>query len=288
MALKTGTDLNCGDHHGNTYSYLSQAVKEGLVEEKDVDVLLDYEEVVSSRSPSLERRTAVPIRWEVGESIAREDSPIEGQPLPALFGVDDSVTLTHNPKTTERERGRQNPRRQHLFSPSISSQQQETSYTRNRHSHAKRRQSSHATPRSEQAPAWQWRRYWQRDDDGDALEANMSHVPVPRGSSQHAKGWQEAGGTWAGDVSAAAWWNSTTTTASATAPAESVPLRAVKHIRRYPTAEQRHPPGLRSSPHPHGTHSHQKQSRPHMQARPLVPIVTDDSNEHLPDYETFL
>ena len=40
MALKTGTDLNCGDHHGNTYSYLSQAVKEGLVEEKDVDKAL--------------------------------------------------------------------------------------------------------------------------------------------------------------------------------------------------------------------------------------------------------
>ncbi len=40
MALKTGTDLNCGDHHGNTYSYLTQAVNEGLVKEKDIDKAL--------------------------------------------------------------------------------------------------------------------------------------------------------------------------------------------------------------------------------------------------------
>ena len=40
MALKTGTDLNCGDHHGNTYSYLTQAVQEGLVEESDIDIAL--------------------------------------------------------------------------------------------------------------------------------------------------------------------------------------------------------------------------------------------------------
>ncbi|MBB1287634.1 glycoside hydrolase family 3 C-terminal domain-containing protein [Pseudoalteromonas sp. SR43-6] len=40
MALRTGTDLNCGDHHGNTYSYLTQAVQEGLVEENDIDIAL--------------------------------------------------------------------------------------------------------------------------------------------------------------------------------------------------------------------------------------------------------
>ncbi|MFP3366182.1 beta-glucosidase, partial [Pseudoalteromonas sp. SIMBA_148] len=35
-----GSDLNCGDHHGNTYSYLTQAVQEGLVEESDIDIAL--------------------------------------------------------------------------------------------------------------------------------------------------------------------------------------------------------------------------------------------------------
>ncbi|MEL0653949.1 glycoside hydrolase family 3 C-terminal domain-containing protein [Pseudoalteromonas issachenkonii] len=40
MALRTGTDLNCGDHHGNTFSYLTQAVQEGLVEENDIDIAL--------------------------------------------------------------------------------------------------------------------------------------------------------------------------------------------------------------------------------------------------------
>ncbi|WP_440874126.1 glycoside hydrolase family 3 C-terminal domain-containing protein [Thalassotalea sp. PLHSN55] len=39
-ALKTGTDLNCGDHHGNTFSYLVQAVEQGLVSENDVDLAL--------------------------------------------------------------------------------------------------------------------------------------------------------------------------------------------------------------------------------------------------------
>ena len=38
MALKAGTDLNCGDHHGNTFSYLTQAVEKGLVSEADIDV----------------------------------------------------------------------------------------------------------------------------------------------------------------------------------------------------------------------------------------------------------
>lgn len=36
-ALKAGTDLNCGDHHGNTFSYLKEAVAQGLVKESDVD-----------------------------------------------------------------------------------------------------------------------------------------------------------------------------------------------------------------------------------------------------------
>ena len=40
MALRTGTDLNCGDHHGNTFSNLTQAVQEGLVEENDIDIAL--------------------------------------------------------------------------------------------------------------------------------------------------------------------------------------------------------------------------------------------------------
>lgn len=40
MALKTGTDLNCGDHHGNTYSYLKEATKSGLVSEQDIDQAL--------------------------------------------------------------------------------------------------------------------------------------------------------------------------------------------------------------------------------------------------------
>lgn len=38
MALKTGTDLNCGDHHGNTYSYLTEAVKKGLINEDDINI----------------------------------------------------------------------------------------------------------------------------------------------------------------------------------------------------------------------------------------------------------
>ncbi|EWH08834.1 Beta-glucosidase [Catenovulum agarivorans DS-2] len=37
MAVKTGTDLNCGDHHGNTFSYLIEAVKQGLIDEKTID-----------------------------------------------------------------------------------------------------------------------------------------------------------------------------------------------------------------------------------------------------------
>lgn len=36
-ALKSGTDLNCGDHHGNTFSYLVEAVAEGIVNESDID-----------------------------------------------------------------------------------------------------------------------------------------------------------------------------------------------------------------------------------------------------------
>ncbi|MDG6100013.1 beta-glucosidase [Alteromonas sp. ZYF713] len=36
-ALKAGTDLNCGDHHGNTFSYLKEALAQGLVEEQDID-----------------------------------------------------------------------------------------------------------------------------------------------------------------------------------------------------------------------------------------------------------
>ncbi|GFD68671.1 glucan 1,4-alpha-glucosidase [Alteromonas sp. KUL106] len=36
-ALKAGTDLNCGDHHGNTFSYLKEALARGLVEEHDID-----------------------------------------------------------------------------------------------------------------------------------------------------------------------------------------------------------------------------------------------------------
>jgi beta-glucosidase len=36
-ALKSGTDLNCGDHHGNTFSYLNEAISEDLVDESDVD-----------------------------------------------------------------------------------------------------------------------------------------------------------------------------------------------------------------------------------------------------------
>ncbi|ALM91669.1 MULTISPECIES: glycoside hydrolase family 3 C-terminal domain-containing protein [Alteromonas] len=39
-ALKSGTDLNCGDHHGNTFSYLIEAVAEDLVEESDIDQAL--------------------------------------------------------------------------------------------------------------------------------------------------------------------------------------------------------------------------------------------------------
>jgi beta-glucosidase len=39
-ALKSGTDLNCGDHHGNTFSYLIEALAEGLVEESDIDSAL--------------------------------------------------------------------------------------------------------------------------------------------------------------------------------------------------------------------------------------------------------
>ncbi|XQW85831.1 glycoside hydrolase family 3 C-terminal domain-containing protein [Thalassotalea piscium] len=37
-ALKAGTDLNCGDHHGNTFSYLTEAVKKGFITENDVDI----------------------------------------------------------------------------------------------------------------------------------------------------------------------------------------------------------------------------------------------------------
>ncbi|MGL1959372.1 MAG: glycoside hydrolase family 3 C-terminal domain-containing protein [Colwellia sp.] len=36
-AINTGTDLNCGDHHGNTFSYLVQAVEQGLVTEATID-----------------------------------------------------------------------------------------------------------------------------------------------------------------------------------------------------------------------------------------------------------
>ncbi|MCL1112821.1 glycoside hydrolase family 3 C-terminal domain-containing protein [Shewanella basaltis] len=38
IALKAGTDLNCGDHHGNTFSFLTEAVKKGYVTEDDIDV----------------------------------------------------------------------------------------------------------------------------------------------------------------------------------------------------------------------------------------------------------
>ena len=40
MALKTGTDLNCGDHHGNTFSYLTEALERGLVTQDDIDKAL--------------------------------------------------------------------------------------------------------------------------------------------------------------------------------------------------------------------------------------------------------
>lgn len=39
-ALKAGTDLNCGDHHGNTFSYLVQAANQGLISESDIDSAL--------------------------------------------------------------------------------------------------------------------------------------------------------------------------------------------------------------------------------------------------------
>lgn len=39
-AINTGTDLNCGDHHGNTYQYLVQAVEAGLVTESTIDKAL--------------------------------------------------------------------------------------------------------------------------------------------------------------------------------------------------------------------------------------------------------
>ncbi|MBU2883209.1 glycoside hydrolase family 3 C-terminal domain-containing protein [Psychrosphaera sp. B3R10] len=38
MAVKAGTDLNCGDHHGNTFSYLTEAVNSGLIDETEIDV----------------------------------------------------------------------------------------------------------------------------------------------------------------------------------------------------------------------------------------------------------
>ena len=37
MAVKTGTDLNCGDHHGNTFSYLTEALKQGLIDQDTID-----------------------------------------------------------------------------------------------------------------------------------------------------------------------------------------------------------------------------------------------------------
>ncbi|WP_111979201.1 glycoside hydrolase family 3 C-terminal domain-containing protein [Algibacillus agarilyticus] len=37
-AVKTGTDLNCGDHHGNTYSYLKEAVERNLITEEQIDI----------------------------------------------------------------------------------------------------------------------------------------------------------------------------------------------------------------------------------------------------------
>ena len=40
MALKAGTDLNCGDSHGNTFSYLTQAVEQSLITEADIDIAL--------------------------------------------------------------------------------------------------------------------------------------------------------------------------------------------------------------------------------------------------------
>ena len=40
MALKAGTDLNCGDYHGNTYSYLIEAVKNKLITHNDIDTAL--------------------------------------------------------------------------------------------------------------------------------------------------------------------------------------------------------------------------------------------------------
>lgn len=39
-AVKAGTDLNCGDHHGNTFSYLTEAVKKELIDESDIDQAL--------------------------------------------------------------------------------------------------------------------------------------------------------------------------------------------------------------------------------------------------------
>ena len=36
-AVLAGTDLNCGDHHGNTYAALNQAVSEGLIDEQAIN-----------------------------------------------------------------------------------------------------------------------------------------------------------------------------------------------------------------------------------------------------------
>lgn len=37
MAVNTGTDLNCGDHRGNTFSYLTEAVQQGLISESAIN-----------------------------------------------------------------------------------------------------------------------------------------------------------------------------------------------------------------------------------------------------------
>lgn len=78
MAVNTGTDLNCGDHHGNTFSYLKQAVKEGLITEATIDTSL---------------KRLLKARFELGMFDAPERVPFSALTLDAV-GSDEHLQLT--------------------------------------------------------------------------------------------------------------------------------------------------------------------------------------------------
>lgn len=60
LAVRNGTDLNCGDHHGNTYTNLHSALRQGFITEAEIDISVKRLFTARMRLGMFDPQTQVP------------------------------------------------------------------------------------------------------------------------------------------------------------------------------------------------------------------------------------